>query len=156
MPTKYNGTGAEKRALNAVIALMRAAGAMQQRFAAGRAADGLTMAQFAILETLLHCGPLCQRDLAVKLLVSGANITKVIDGLERGGMVERIRSKQDRRYISVALTAAGRRHIERIFPHHVGEVVSAFSCLSSGEQDALRVLCKKLGLANQNRRGVAA
>lgn len=135
----------ERRALNAVITLMRASNAVNAGFAARRAADGLTMTQFAVLEALLHCGPLCQRDLAGKLLVTGANMTRVIDLMERDGLVERIRSQTDRRYISVDLTAKGRKKIAAIFPRHVADVVEAFSVLSSREQETLRALCRKLG-----------
>ena len=145
MSTKFQGTDQERRALNAVITLMRASHAVNTGLAAKRSADGLTMAQFAVLEALLHCGTLCQRDLAGKLLVTGANITRVLDVLERDGLVERIRSQTDRRYISVGLTAQGRARIAALFPRHVAEVVEAFSVLSSREQETLRSLCRKLG-----------
>jgi MarR family 2-MHQ and catechol resistance regulon transcriptional repressor len=147
MPTRYQGTTKEQRALNAVIALMRAANAVHGGFAALRADDGITMTQFAVLEALLHCGSLCQRDLAAKLLVTGANMTNVIDLLEREDLVRRVRDQQDRRYITVELTAKGRRKISEIFPRHVADVVKSLSALSADEQEQLRALCKKLGLA---------
>lgn len=150
MPTRYNGTEKETRALNAVITLMRSANAVHGRLADLRVADGLTMSQFAVLEALLHCGPLCQKELADKLLVTGANMTKVLDVMERDGLVQRIRSKQDRRYITVDLTTTGKTRISEIFPRHVGDVVRAFSSLSAQEQITLRELCRKLGLHNES------
>lgn len=151
MGTKYKGTEKERRALNAVIALMRAANAVNAGFAAKRAADGLTMTQFAVLEALLHCGPLCQRDLAGKLLVTGANMTRVIDLLERDGLVERVRDKGDRRYISVGLTAKGQTIISNVFPRHVNDVVEAFSVLSEHEQEVLRNVCRTLGTGTRRK-----
>jgi MarR family 2-MHQ and catechol resistance regulon transcriptional repressor len=145
MGTRYKGSHSEERALSAVINLMRAANALQADFAAKRAAEGLTMSQFAVLEVLLHCGPLCQRDLAGKLLVTGANMTRVIDLLERHGWVERVRRTSDRRYITVQLTETGRQKIQSVFPHHVEDVVEAFSVLSGEEQEQLRILCRRLG-----------
>lgn len=149
MATRYQGTETEKRALNAVITLMRAANAVNARLADCRSGDGVTLSQFAVFDALLHCGPLCQKELAGKLLVSGANITKVIDVMEREGWVRRLRGERDRRYITVDLTQAGRRKISGIFPRHVRDVVNTFSPLSSAEQESLRRLCRKLGTNNQ-------
>jgi len=145
MATRYTGSEKEKRALNAVISLMRSANAVNAHLAERRIPDGVTLSQFAVLEALFHCGPLCQRDLAGKLLVSGANMTKVIDVLERDGLVKRLRSREDRRYISVALSPAGRLKISGIFPRHVQDVVRVFSTLTATEQNSLRVICRKLG-----------
>lgn len=145
MPTRYNGTIAEKRALNALIALSRALNTVNARLTAARSADGMSLSQLAILEALLHCGPLCQRDLAEKLLVSGANITKAIDGLERDKLAMRRRDPADRRYITVTLTASGRQRIAAAFPGHARDVTKLFSVLSSSEQDHVRKLCRKLG-----------
>lgn len=93
----------------------------------------------------MHLGPLCQNELAQKLLVSGPNITRVIDLLERDGLVERVRSRQDRRYIMITLTTKGHTIIGEVFPRHVEQVVEAFSAMSPHEQEALKELCKKLG-----------
>jgi MarR family 2-MHQ and catechol resistance regulon transcriptional repressor len=106
----------------------------------------LTPSQFGTLETLLHRGPLCQKEIASKLLVSGGNITMVIDNLEKRRLVERRRSHDDRRYISVTLTAAGRHLISRVFPRHVARVVEELSVLTPAEQDLLGDLCRCLGL----------
>lgn len=152
MPTRYKGTEKETRALNAVINLLRSANAVDARLAELRAADGLTMSQFSVLEALLHCGPLCQKGLADKLLVTGANMTKVLDVLERDGLVKRIRSEEDRRYITVDLTPVGKKRISEIFPGHVGDVVRAFSSLTAQEQLTLRALCKKLGVHNDRKK----
>jgi len=145
MATRYKGAEKEKRALNALINLTRSVQAIHAHLADLRISDGITLSQFAVLEALLHCGPLCQKDLAGKLLVSGANMTKVIDVLERDDLVKRIRSREDRRYISVTLTSAGQKKISGLFPRHVQDVVRTFSTLSAREQESLRIICKKLG-----------
>jgi MarR family 2-MHQ and catechol resistance regulon transcriptional repressor len=43
----------------------------------------LTISQFGVLEALYHKGPLCQRDIASKILKSTGNITLVIVNLEK-------------------------------------------------------------------------
>jgi MarR family 2-MHQ and catechol resistance regulon transcriptional repressor len=145
MPTRYRGTAEEVRALNALITLVRATEAVSGALHAPLAGHRLTSSQFGVLEALLHLGPLCQGDLAGKLLRSCASMTSVVEGLEKRGLVVRQRTEEDKRFVRVALTGKGRRLIEEIFPAHVRRVVRAFGALSDQEQEQLRRLCRKLG-----------
>jgi MarR family 2-MHQ and catechol resistance regulon transcriptional repressor len=145
MPTHYRGAQREVQALDAYIKLLRAADAVRARAGSHLAAEQLTGSQFGVLEALLHLGPLCQRAIAGKLLVSGGNITLVIDNLEKRGLVQRRREQDDRRYITVSLTAAGRRLIERVFRRHVARVVEEMETLSRPEQRQLGALCRRIG-----------
>jgi MarR family transcriptional regulator, 2-MHQ and catechol-resistance regulon repressor len=149
MPTHHTGTESEKRALNAFITLMRAADSLTSRLSQGLAEHGLTASQFGILETLLHLGPLCQKELAQKLLVSDANVTVVLGNLERRGLVVRERSSVDRRLVTVALTAAGQKLIAAAFPRHMAAIVAELEILSPAEQETLRRLCRSLGTQNK-------
>jgi MarR family transcriptional regulator, 2-MHQ and catechol-resistance regulon repressor len=145
MPTRYQGTETETRALNALITLLRAAeafGAALHRELAGRK---LTSSQFGILEALLHLGPLCQGELSTKLLRSGASMTSAVEGLEKRRLVVRQRTAEDKRFVRVALTGKGRKIIEGLFPEHVRTVTTLFGALTDAEQDELRRLCRKLG-----------
>jgi MarR family transcriptional regulator, 2-MHQ and catechol-resistance regulon repressor len=145
MPTHYQGTDEEERALSAFINFMRAADSVVARLDAQIEMGGLTHGQFAVLEALLHLGPLNQCDLARKLLRSGGNVTVVIDNLEKRGWVRRERQKDDRRMVIVRLTPAGRRLIAGIFPSHAKAITAEMSRLSPEEQNTLRALCRKLG-----------
>jgi MarR family 2-MHQ and catechol resistance regulon transcriptional repressor len=145
MPTRYHGTAEEVRALNALITLVRATEAVSGALHGPLAGHRLTSSQFGVLEALLHLGPLCQGDLAGKLLRSCASMTSVVEGLEKRGLVVRQRTEEDKRFVRVALTGKGRRLIEEIFPAHVRRVVRAFGALSDQEQEQLRRLCRKLG-----------
>src|SRR5207249_1387917 len=78
-----------------------------------------------------------QRVLGDKLLMSGGNITTVVDNLERRGLVRRERRGDDRRHVTVHLTSEGRRLISRVFPGHVAAIVEAFSALTPAEQEQL-------------------
>ncbi len=148
MPTHYRGSKQEVQALNAYIPLLRAVDTLTSRGAARLEAAGVTPGQFAVLEALLHLGPLCQRELSQKLLRAGGNITMVVDNLEKQGWVRRVRGREDRRFVAVHLTAKGKRLIERIFPQHAAAVSKEMSCLTAAEQELLRRLCRKLGLSN--------
>ncbi len=151
MPTHYTGKREEVRALDAYVKLMRAAESVSARAARHLAAERLTLSQFGVLEALFHLGPLCQRDLGERLLRSGGNIVMVIDNLEKRGLVERQRGKQDRRFVSVRLTGKGRRLIVRIFPPHATVLVREMSVLSPREQDKLGHLCRRLGRGEKAR-----
>lgn len=145
MGSRYAGSEREVRALCAFINLMRAADTLVDRTQRALDAAGLTASQFGVLEALLHCGPMCQCDLASKLLRSGASVTSVLETLERRGLVERERGREDRRFVLVRLTAKGRGLIGRVFPRHAARISEAFGVLKAGEQDELRRLCRKLG-----------
>lgn len=56
--------------------------------------------------------------LAQKAGVSRATMTGLIDGLERDGLVERIYAGEDRRNISVRLTAAGQAKLDEVMPDY--------------------------------------
>jgi MarR family 2-MHQ and catechol resistance regulon transcriptional repressor len=146
MGTHHKGTRAEVRALDAYIKLMRAADSLSARLSETISAAGLSESQFGVLEALYHLGPLCQREIAAKLLRSSGNITLVIDNLEAHGLVRRERQQHDRRYITVSLTDAGRKLIAEIFPSHVARIVEELGILTASEQEELGRLCKKLGL----------
>ena len=147
MGTHYDGRPAEVRALDAYIKLTRAVSSVGARLAPALAAAGLTPTQLGVLEALLHLGPLGQRVLGDKLLMSGGNITTVVDNLEVRGLVRRERRGDDRRQVTVHLSPEGRRLITKVFPNHVRAIVEAFSALTSGEQETLSRLAKKLGLS---------
>ena len=146
MATKYRGPENEVRALNAFITLARASEAVAARLQRDLTGKRLTTSQFGVIEALLHLGPLCQGELAGKLLRSGASMTSVVEGLEKRGLVVRQRTEEDKRFVRVALTGKGRRLIQEIFPAHAETVTRLFSLLTEEEQEQLRRLCRKLGI----------
>lgn len=143
----YTGTPEEELALDTYIKLVRCSETLTQRLHRHLAAVDLTISQFGVLEALLHLGPLCQRDLAHKLLKTGGNLTLVIDNLEKRTLVRRERSDYDRRLIQVHLTHQGDQLIRHLFPRHVAYLVATFGVLTPIEQQHLGQLTKKLGLS---------
>ena len=108
---------------------------------------GLTTAQFGVLEALHHLGPLPLGELADKLLVTGGNVTYVMDRLEALGYVYRDRSDEDRRVVQAKLTDEGRALIEEVFPGHAEFVLHLTRHLTDDEREELRALLKKLGMS---------
>lgn len=134
------------RALNTYTKLMRAAESVTGRVNRFMAAAELTISQFGALEALHHKGPLCQRDIAAKILKSTGNITLVIDNLEKRGLVRREREVADRRYLTVHLTDEGATLIAKTFADVEAAIVAELAVLEPQEQELLGALCKKLGL----------
>jgi MarR family transcriptional regulator, 2-MHQ and catechol-resistance regulon repressor len=148
MPTKYKGTPSQVLALDTFIKLNRAVNSFNSRLNQHGTQGNLSPSQFAVMEALLHLGPMCQTDLSQKLLLSTGNITMVIDNLVRHGLVTRERNTDDRRFITISLTPAGKTLISSIFPSHVNAIAEEMSVLNEREQRQLGALCKKLGMRN--------
>jgi len=136
-----------ERALRLWITLARCYATYARAVASKVQEYGLTTPQFGILEALYHLGPLSLGELADKLLVTGGNVTYVMDRLEAQDLVYRDRSPADRRIIEAKLTEKGRALIADVFPGH-GEFIETLSGhLTVAEQESLRTLLKKLGMA---------
>ena len=133
-------------ALNCYTKLMRAAESVTGRVGRVMSAAGLTISQFGVMEALHHKGPLCQRDIAAKILKSTGNITLVIDNLEKQGLVKRERISDDRRYLTVKLTGKGEALISTVFADVEAAIVAEMSTLTAEDQEILGRLSKKLGL----------
>lgn len=137
----------QERALRLWIALARCYMTFSRAVAGKVQEYGLTTPQFGILEALHHLGPLSLGELADKLLVTGGNVTYVMDRLEEQGLVYRQRSPADRRIIQAKLTEKGKELIASVFPGHGEYIEHLARHLSLEEQEATRELLKKLGRA---------
>ena len=131
-------------ALSTFTRLSKAAGQLRRRVYSGLSDTRLTESQLNVLELLLQTGPLPQKEIAKNLLVTGGNVTMVVDNLQKRNLVERNRWPQDRRVAHVTLTSEGRETIETYFPHHVKKVEKALNVLDTEEQEQLIALCDKL------------
>jgi MarR family 2-MHQ and catechol resistance regulon transcriptional repressor len=136
-------------ALNLWVKLARASSTFNKLTTDNIRTFGLTEPQFAVLECLGHLGSMKLSVLSKKMLVSGGNITCVVDNLENEGLVERIPSKEDRRAILVRLTPIGEKKFGEIFIKHAEYITSVSSVLDEKEQEMLAALLKQLGLSLQ-------
>lgn len=151
MPTRYQGSEEETRALNAYIKLQRAAETALHRTTSHLSDYGLSTSQFAVLEALYHLGTLSQRALAEKLLKSTGNISIVLKNMEKRGLIERHRHPDDNRYMQVSITPVGQALIDSMFGTHVAGIVAEMSVLTPAEQEELAKLCRKLGLRTETK-----
>ena len=145
-PAERDWSTDEERALRLWIALARCYATFAKAIAVKVQEYDLTTPQFGVLEALYHLGPLSLGELADKLLVTGGNVTYMMDRLEEQGLVDRERSPEDRRVIQAKLTAAGRARIIEVFPGHAEYVAAVAGQLDGEEQEQLRTLLKTLGM----------
>lgn len=134
-------------ALSLWVKLARASSIFNRLSARDIERYGLTQPQFSVLEALGHLGPLTIGEIGKKMLVTGGCMTVIVDNLERDGIVERIRSTEDRRVIKVGLKAKGKELFETIFRQHAARITQLVAVLTEAEQVHLSELLKKLGLA---------
>lgn len=135
----------QKDALKLWIVLSRCYSTFAQAEASQTKMKDLTPPQFGVLEALAHLGPMKMCDLGGKLLMSGANVTGVVDRLESKGFVRRVVQAGDRRTYIIHLTNSGGKLISKIFSRHAKVIEELASSLTSAERRQLTSLLKKLG-----------
>jgi MarR family transcriptional regulator, 2-MHQ and catechol-resistance regulon repressor len=106
---------------------------------------GMCLSDFAVLEALLHKGPLPVSEIGAKVLLTSGSMTAAVDRLERRGLVLRKNDAKDRRARVVHLTARGRRLIGELFARHEQEMERAVSVLAMEQRSELVGLLRKLG-----------
>jgi len=107
---------------------------------------GLTDVQLNLMMLLFHQGGgegLTQAQLSEMMLVNRANITSLIDRMERDGMVRR-RSGVDRRYNIVNLTRKGRSLLAKVEPLYAKEVKRIMSAVSDSEKKQIMKMLEKV------------
>src|SRR6266480_1727570 len=103
---------------------------------------------FAVLEALLHKGPLPVNEIGKRVLLTSGSITVAVDRLEQKGLAERRAHGTDRRARIVHLTKAGRKLITSIYADHAADMERlASSSLTREERKTLIRLLKKIGYA---------
>ena len=128
------------------LVLWKAANAVQSF--AGESISELEMcgSDFAVLEAVLHKGPLPVNEIGKKVLLTSGSITVAVDRLETKGLVERRAHGTDRRTRVVHLTKSGRKLITRAYADHAADLERLVSTsLTRTERETLMRLLKKIG-----------
>jgi DNA-binding MarR family transcriptional regulator len=135
-------------ALDAWVRLLRGHASVTRAMSAQLEAEhGLTINDY---EALLHLsraeeGRMRRVDLAERLILTASGVTRLLDGLERAGLVERASCASDRRVTYAVLTAAGRDRLETASGSHIASVRTFFEeRFSERELDQLAGLLGRL------------
>lgn len=127
------------------LVLWKAAKAVERVDRASIADVGLQITEFAILEALLHKGPLTITAIGEKVLLTSGSMTAAINRLEKKDLVKRVQEPSDGRYFNVHLTDTGRFVIEGAFEKHKQNLENVMTALTHSEREQLVTLLKKLG-----------
>lgn len=108
--TKPLGSLEEEAYLN----LQRTANALEQRMAELLRGHDLTLAQYNVLRILRGAGHdgLNASDIAGRMISRDPDITRLVDRLEKRGLVERWRCTEDRRVVWTRLSPEGRALVD--------------------------------------------
>lgn len=111
------------------------------------AEHGLTINDYGALLCLARAedGRLRRVDLAEELLLTASGVTRLLDGLERAGFVERAACASDRRVTYAVLTTAGKTKLEEASESHLAGVRALFEeRFTEEEVDQLASLLARL------------
>ena len=104
-----------------------------------------TLPRFDLMAQLeRHRDGLKMNELSRLLMVTGGNVTAIVDQLEKEGLVERFDEPGDRRSWLIRLTPSGRKSFAEMARAHEQWVVELLAGLSSRERDELLKLLAKL------------
>jgi DNA-binding MarR family transcriptional regulator len=149
---RTGGSALDVSAMVVVQDVFRAAAALRARLETGALqAEALTWSSFTMLFCLWVWGPHETRDLASRMGVSRPTVSGVTDTLERRGLVERRLHPDDARRRTVALTGAGVRTFEELFPRFNAEESLACGGLDAEGRAQLAGLLRTLVTTTRGR-----
>ena len=126
------------------------------RFAHDLADKDLTLEEFDVLVHLAWArdGVLPLRALVASMVsgyrLSRSGLTRLLDRMERDGLIERTLSREDRRQFDVAVTGQGREVFDRVWPGHLQGIQRYFSePLTGHDVKVLRRVLAKLIKTNE-------
>ena len=139
-------TPQEEAALN----IVRTGAVLQDWFEQLVKPYGITGSQYNVLRILRGAEPagLCRNELRDRMLTRMPDVTRLLDRMEKAGLVTRTRDADDRRLVSTRITRQGRRMLDDL-----DEVVIAHQMRRLGHLDTeqLRTLSDLLTLVRQPR-----
>jgi DNA-binding MarR family transcriptional regulator len=105
---------------------------------------GLSSAQFAVLMALDEQSGNRITTLSERLLRAKSTITRLVDGLEKAGLVKRINDQEDRRALNVILTPEGSELRHQAELAHQRSLERRLAALPEADRYALEELLKSL------------
>jgi DNA-binding MarR family transcriptional regulator len=133
-------------ALRIWLRLLTCTQLIERRVRSGlREAFGTTLPRFDLMAQLeRHPEGLKMNELSRLLMVTGGNVTAIVDQLEKEGLVERVDEPEDRRAFRIQLTRSGEKSFAEMARQHEQWVVELLGGLSRREQDELLKLLAKV------------
>ena len=138
----------QESAVRAFIRLLRGHATVTRALNAQLVADhGLTLNDYEALLRLARAEERRMRrvDLAEQLILTASGVTRLLDGLEAAGYVDRAACDSDRRVTYAVLTEEGRAKLREASDSHVADIRAFFETrYSEKELDQLAALLERL------------
>jgi DNA-binding MarR family transcriptional regulator len=141
-PAEAPELGAEQEGLGRL--LLRVVREMRTRFDRDLEGIGLTAQQAEILFRCSRAGEPTPKELTNLLTTDNAGVTRLVDRLERKGLVTRHASADDRRSVRVRLTRSGTALVPRVARLAHAQKRRLFAGLSAAEQEQMRSLLHRI------------
>lgn len=103
-----------------------------------REEGAISIERFKALMTLSRCTSMRSGELAERWHLTAPAITRLVDDLERDGLVRRTSDASDRRAVVLALTAEGKRELRRFEEVAASAVAELLSALTAERRARLR------------------
>jgi MarR family transcriptional regulator, 2-MHQ and catechol-resistance regulon repressor len=129
------------------LVMMKAHRALQRLALQSIESFEVGLSDFAVMEMLLHKGPLPVNEIGRRISLTSGAITAAVDRLESSEFVTREDHPTDRRARVVRLTARGKERAAKLFARHKTAMDSAAGGLTKSERAMLIQLLKKLGVS---------
>jgi DNA-binding MarR family transcriptional regulator len=133
---------------------------IMSHFAHDLADEDLSIAEFDVLVHLAWArdGVLPLRTLVASMVsgyqLSRSGLTRLLDRMERDGLIARTLSREDRRQFDVAVTGQGQAVFDRVWPGHLEGIQRSFSDpLTDHDVTVLKLVLAKLIRANEGADG---
>ncbi len=149
-----SSVAATRNRLEAWVSFLRAHAAITRQLNADLLnAHGLTLSDYEVLLRISRAEHEMMRrvDLAESVLLTASGITRLLDGLERAGFVEKASCASDARVSYAKLTGAGRRKLNEAGETHLAGVEELFTGrFAVSELDTLSGLLTRLPLTGRD------
>ncbi len=145
MDREYIATEVRRERNNSIGYLL----ANAQKLTMGKLAErlapmGVTPAQWQVLVVLWEEDGIVQRELAERMVIEQATLTRTLDRMERDGFVERRRDESDRRRFRVFVTENGFNLINTLVPSAMKTLVEITVGFNEKEADLFRSFLRRI------------
>ncbi|MCB8821518.1 MarR family winged helix-turn-helix transcriptional regulator [Microvirga rosea] len=101
---------------------------------------GLTYPQYVVLLVLWEKDDITVKDIGEKLFLDSGTLTPLLKRLEAGGLIRRIRDREDERQVRIRLTDSGRALKEK-----AQDIPKTIGCILDLPSDEVSALRRQLG-----------
>lgn len=135
----------------AALSILRTADQVRRYFAAVVAKEGVTLPQYNVLRILRGArGSLPTLTIAERLIEQTPGISRMLDRLEGKGLIERARSRDDRRQVLCRLSRKGRAVVEALDQPVDEADATCLAMLDESEQETLIRLLDRIRAAEED------